>query len=174
MTLDDLGNLGEIVSALGVVASLIYLALQIRQNTAQIRQNTNSVLGGVELQTTLHHSDWLASVAQSPELARVWRLGMSAQAPLAEEEEVQFAMLLGSAFYGIEGVFRQYTRGLLSEDSWEPMENLIVRYMRSRVVLQWWANRDVPFSGSFSRYVESKIEGEPGADRSSIWSEPSA
>ena len=33
MTLEDLGNLGEFVGAIGVVVSLVYLALQIRQNT---------------------------------------------------------------------------------------------------------------------------------------------
>ena len=33
MTLEDLGNLGELVGAIGVVASFIYLAVQIRQNS---------------------------------------------------------------------------------------------------------------------------------------------
>ncbi len=37
MTLEDLGNLGEIIGAIAVVISLVYLAVQIRQNTAQIR-----------------------------------------------------------------------------------------------------------------------------------------
>ena len=43
MTLDDLGNLGEFVAAIGVVVSLIYLGRQIRQNTAHLSQNTQSV-----------------------------------------------------------------------------------------------------------------------------------
>ena len=43
MTLEDLGNLGEFVAALGVGISLGYLAIQIRQNTAQLEQNTSSV-----------------------------------------------------------------------------------------------------------------------------------
>lgn len=37
MTLEDLGNIGEFVGAIGVVASLIYLALQTRQNTRAVR-----------------------------------------------------------------------------------------------------------------------------------------
>ena len=36
MTLDDLGNLGGIVAAIGVVVSLIYLARQIRQNKPRL------------------------------------------------------------------------------------------------------------------------------------------
>ena len=37
MDLNDLGNLGEFVSALAVIVSLIYLALQIRNNSRQTR-----------------------------------------------------------------------------------------------------------------------------------------
>jgi hypothetical protein len=31
MTLEDLGNIGEFVAAIGVVVSFVYLAVQIRQ-----------------------------------------------------------------------------------------------------------------------------------------------
>jgi hypothetical protein len=175
MTLEDLGNIGEFVAAIAVVVSLVYVAFQIRQGSRQIVQNTNSVLGSVELETTRLHSDWLLSVAQSSELGRIWRLGISEPTKLTEDEKVQFAMLIGSAFYAIEGPFRQYQRGLLSEDSWEPMDELIARYMRSPAVLEWWANRDVPFAKTFSEYVDSKVsassrdDDEPADD--SIWSE---
>jgi hypothetical protein len=175
VTLEDLGNIGEFVAAIAVVVSLVYLAFQIRQGSRQIVQNTNSVLGTVELQTTRLHSDWLLSVAHSPELGRIWRLGISEPTTLSEDEKIQFAMLIGSAFYGIEGPFRQYQRGLLSEDSWEPMDELIARYMRSPAVLEWWANRDVPLAKSFSEYVDSKISASSrdDADRAqdSIWTE---
>jgi hypothetical protein len=35
-----LGNIAESVAALGVIASLIYLAVQVRQNTQSIRAST--------------------------------------------------------------------------------------------------------------------------------------
>jgi hypothetical protein len=37
MSLEDLGNIGEIAAAICVIISLIYLALQIRQNTRWLR-----------------------------------------------------------------------------------------------------------------------------------------
>ena len=37
MNLNDLANLGQIIGAIAVVVSLIYVALQIRQNTNAIR-----------------------------------------------------------------------------------------------------------------------------------------
>ena len=40
MTLDDLANLGEIVGAIAVLVTLIYLAIQLRQNTSAIKAQT--------------------------------------------------------------------------------------------------------------------------------------
>ena len=42
-TFQILGNLGEIIGAIGVVASLIYLAIQIRQNTARLEQSSEQL-----------------------------------------------------------------------------------------------------------------------------------
>jgi hypothetical protein len=156
VTLQDLGNIGEFVGAIGVVASLLYLALQIRQNSRQISENTNSILGSVEQENARGSSDFLLSLAQHPELARVWRLGLSDAPKLSEDEATQFVMLMGAAFHRLEGPFRQYERGLLSEDSWAPWERLIARYLRSPAVAEWWSRGDVPFSRSFIEYVGSR------------------
>ncbi len=39
-TIQDYGALGELVGAIVVVITLVYLAFQIRQNTRQLEQNT--------------------------------------------------------------------------------------------------------------------------------------
>ena len=40
MTLQDLGDLGDLIGGIAVVITLIYLAVQIRQNTALITAQT--------------------------------------------------------------------------------------------------------------------------------------
>ena len=42
MTTQDLGSIGEFVASIGVVVSLIYLAIQTRSNTRAIRAQTRS------------------------------------------------------------------------------------------------------------------------------------
>jgi hypothetical protein len=157
VTLQDLGNIGEFVGATGVVASLIYLALQIRQSSHQISENTNSVLGSVENEDARASSDFLQTLADSPALSRVWRLGHSEPSKLTEDESTQFVMLMGSAFYRLAGSFAQYRRGLLSVDSWEPYDRLISRYLQSPAVIEWWSRGDVPFARSFIDYVDARI-----------------
>jgi hypothetical protein len=157
MTLQDLGNVGEFVGAIGVIASLIYLALQIRQNSRQINENTNSLLGSVASEDARGSADFLHSLAENPGLARIWRLGHAEPQNLTDDESTQFVMLMGAAFYRLAGSFGQYRRGLLSEDSWEPYDRLISRYLRSPAVLEWWSRGDVPFGRSFIDYVDARI-----------------
>ena len=40
MSFEDLGNLGELVAAIATVATLGYLALQLKQNTKALRSQT--------------------------------------------------------------------------------------------------------------------------------------
>jgi hypothetical protein len=48
MTLNDLANLGQVIGALAVVISLIYIALQIRQNTNAVRSVGRLIPVGTE------------------------------------------------------------------------------------------------------------------------------
>jgi hypothetical protein len=38
MTLQDLANLGEVIGAIAVIATLIYFTFEIRQNTRAVRR----------------------------------------------------------------------------------------------------------------------------------------
>jgi hypothetical protein len=40
MSLEDLGNIGELIAAIGVIVSLVYLAVQMRQNTAALQSGS--------------------------------------------------------------------------------------------------------------------------------------
>jgi hypothetical protein len=53
MNWDAIGAIGEIVGALAVLATLIYLAIQVRQNSEQVRQN--SVLQRAQTHQQLAH-----------------------------------------------------------------------------------------------------------------------
>ena len=44
MSIAELGALGEFVASFGVLATLIYLAIQMRQNTQALRLNTAQVV----------------------------------------------------------------------------------------------------------------------------------
>ncbi len=53
MTLSDLGNIGESVGVIAVVVTLIYLAVQIRQNSATARAHIRQSLAELQIMARL-------------------------------------------------------------------------------------------------------------------------
>ena len=68
MTLSDLGNIGEFVGAIGVIASLIYVGLEVRRNTKALSaQAHETVVSGYmdSIQVFSAHAETVAKSFQS-------------------------------------------------------------------------------------------------------------
>lgn len=104
MTIQDLGSPGELVAAVATIATLAYLAVQIRQNTDTVRAAS----------TTAHIesvSGFSLLLGQSPELSDLYFAGLSGETELDESQQRQFQMLLGGFLLAIRHAF------LLDEES---------------------------------------------------------
>ena len=159
MNLQDLGNLGEFVGAVAVVVSLVYLALQIRQNTRQLDHNSDVVAANAALDNARLAAEFNANVAHTPELAALWARGIFGAEDLAGEEETRVGFLLGDLFYRLEGLYHQRRRGFLSEDSWLPWERLIRMILANPLPRRWWRTGLHPFSRDFAAHVDGLVPG---------------
>jgi hypothetical protein len=111
MSLEDLGNIGEFVAAVGVIVSLIYLAVQIRQNTKTVRTST--------YQEVLDYSNRFNElVLSNPQIGRIWRVGRKDPAQLTEDERSDFRFLVAHVLNIFETMFLQYQRGTLDKQYW--------------------------------------------------------
>ena len=123
MTLEDLGNIGDFVGGIGVVATLVYLVLQIRQNTRELEHNSEQVRASAELETARLMADWHAVGASSPDLVRIWGVHMARGASaLTSGERGRLVWFVAQYITIVEGLYRQHRRGFLSADSWQPYE----------------------------------------------------
>jgi hypothetical protein len=71
----DLGDIGEMVSAIAVVISLVYLAFQIRQNTNQIEQNTKTARATAFDSSISHAMVARQAIFENEDIARIWHKG---------------------------------------------------------------------------------------------------
>lgn len=92
MNWDMVGALGEIVGAIAVLATLGYLAKQIRLG-AQATEHAaaQDILNGARM--------LLDRIASSPDTSRIYRLGMAGDEGLSPDELIQFRALLTSMVY---------------------------------------------------------------------------
>ena len=108
MTLEDLGNIGEFVAAILVFVSLLYLAIQIRQNTKSVRTST--------YQAVLESSHRVNELFADPRIERIYRVGRKDLRQLKENELAQFKALVSNIIGFHEALFLQRQQGAIDDD----------------------------------------------------------
>ena len=133
-----IGAVGEIIGAVAVVLSLIYLAAQIRQNTQQVEeqcrtQRQNSLLGARSSFT-----EWRSMVIQDAMIASIWKRGSEDLDLLSEEERVQLDFLLVDFFWAHATIWIQMKEDLVDEPLWDMSRSNVAIYAGPGV-RAWWS-----------------------------------
>jgi len=152
MTIQDLGSIGELVAAVATMATLVFLAVQIRHGTAASRTTA-------ELELPLKFADWHARVSAQPELARIWDAAAEDFESLGPEEVRRFRWIVAELFLVFEGQYYAYRGGLLSERSWLTKRDTMLGLLENPILSEWWLSRMTPFSEEFRQEIDTNRGG---------------
>lgn len=158
MTLQDLGNIGEFLGSIGVIVTLIYLAIQIRQNTKAVRASSAAESQYVFANT----NEWLL---ENPEVHLLINRTLSekSRVPDFSDEEKETIRSFGRMiFQRYEALYFLYREGHLSKDIWK------VRSQSARTVIEfpvwksyWREETQQPyFTSEFVKEIESIEPGQ--------------
>jgi len=160
MNLESLANLGEIIGAIAVVVSLIYLAVQVRQNTrAQQAENFSRALDRVAAMQ--------ATLSRDPDISVIFSKGVSDPSNLTTGERLQFTWAMYELFGAFEFMFLASKENSIPEEFWQRWSSAVAWWLTFPGVQSWWNVRPIPFTGSFTSYVESLLENNPTNPESS-------
>ena len=97
MNWEALGAIGEVVGAAGVIVTLGYLAIQIRQNAQSVRASAfqEAIRDAAQITDELSHD---------AELTRIWFAGQHDFEALTGEERRRFAVYCTSVFRRYENI----------------------------------------------------------------------
>ena len=143
-----LGNYGEFVGAIAVVITLVYLAVQIRQNTESLRLSS-------ELALCKQTSDFAARMWPHPEAIRLWDLAITDPGSLSIDDVRQYRWMVADLFMMYEGHYQLYKRGHVAEDVWKSKTDMMCGLLKSPIASEWWSLRLAPLTEDFIRYIES-------------------
>ncbi|MCX2983115.1 hypothetical protein EYC98_19815 [Halieaceae bacterium IMCC14734] len=115
MTLAELGNLGEALSGVAVLVSLIYLIVELRRNTRTARSNSawNSTVALAEL---------CEVIADNPHLSELVMKCHSPDTKLEDFTTAEFAQwffVCRSVLYKYEAQWFLWSEGSLSDEMWQ-------------------------------------------------------
>ena len=150
MALEDLGNIGEFVAAVGVIVSLIYLAVQIRQNTKAVKvaayQETVSASRELNL-----------AVLTDPKLAELALRDDAIEAATGDDRR-RISLLTNVFLQNFQSQFFQNQQGLLEDHIWSASRETLRRLAHRPGFADWWQRTGFSYSSHFRKLVDELLQ----------------
>ena len=148
MNWEAISAVSEAVGAVTIVITLIYLAIQVRQNTASVK--ADAYQGWVSSNIHLN----LATTNQ--DFAQIILTGIGDSAKLNAESEVSFGMWNHSVFQIMQAIDIHYRMGVIDEPLWKSEMSRAAGHLSNPGVRQWWdAGGKTQLTPEFVQHVES-------------------
>jgi len=160
MNWDALSAIAESVGAVGGIATLVYLAVQIRSNTKAVRAATyDSIVS--------QFRDWNAPNRTSPELSAQFASQIE-EIDKLDEKARQHAM---HVFFDLmklaENLHYQYRMGMIDDSLWSGWEVFFQQYFSSPGMIWYWKRRRDFCNADFAVWVDAIHAQRPDTPRRS-------
>lgn len=153
MTLDQLGNLGEFISGLAVVVTLVYLAIQIRHNTRAVRSSMHHAM----IESTLRIAE---SLSDNADVARIVLRADEDYDNLTDEELIRFEAYGERVFSNFESVFYSYRNSMIEEDLWESWESSYLADIKRKSMRRYWQDERPQHLRDFTDFIDQFYRGQ--------------
>jgi len=156
-----LGAIGELLGAVAVVVSLLYLATQVRESTRQARRDASRDLAA-------RISDVSLAVATHPDVGDLLVKGGANPTQLSSGDQARFRGLMNSLFRSFEQQFLLRKEGALDDESWYAVERLTQDFATLPGTQEYLRYRGRWYTESFLEYVWTLVGGQPAGEGKSL------
>jgi hypothetical protein len=150
MELQTLANIGEFLGGLGVIVSLIYLAVQIRGNTSS--QQSETYARSLERMASMQ-----AFMAKDNVFTKIFNEGLIDPSQLTITQKIQFSWVLTEMFGNLEFMFFQSEQRNIPAELWDRWQETMKWWLTFPGVVAWWKGKPTPFTPAFVSCVEECI-----------------
>lgn len=150
MNWEAISAIGQVAGAILVGFTLIYLARQLRQNTAAMQSSTFLAIS-TSMGSTM---EVLATNAELLPLIMKARAGLAA---LSGEERARFGVVMMMAFRRVETVVMQRHLGFVDPALTAGFERSAMSVLASTGAREWWEQSKPAFSAIFSSWVDERL-----------------
>ena len=150
--IENLGNIGDLIGGVGVIATLIYLATQIRQNTSSHRT--------ASIQQIISTSVSISVGASAGPIPAIF-VKCEKHDRLTEEEFAQFLMLVWALLTNHWQIFHLYQKGMIEKEVLDNFMSRLQGTMNMSVARAMWRSRiKHGFPTDFQEYIQKQIDGD--------------
>ena len=154
MSLDNWAAIAEIVSAVAVVVTLIYLAIQIKHSKESLDANTKAIRGQAISDITRNVHDQMHMLIQGHDIAAMFERFV-ADETLGQQDAFLLDSVLTAVFVARQNEFFQWKQGLLDDEVFTSLHHVILALLGSPNGEHWWKNEGHRmFAPAFIDFVE--------------------
>lgn len=155
MSLEQVSLLAQIVSAAAVIASLLFVGIQLRQATRAVRASSS------QAHSAMYHAI-IASIIDDAEFARIWRESLVDPDSQGADERARFLAFTSTIFRYYESSRVQWLRGQLDDEHWHTIKQQATSLAGMPGIQAWWLVRRHWHSEDFQLWFEGlePAEGE--------------
>ena len=161
MNWDALGAIAELAGAIGVIASLVYVATQIRHNTLASAVESKLVTTGML-------SGFVDMLITDPELNDIFLRGRTSTESLSKEEHQRFSNMVMKTFWFGSAAHFQLRTGTLTEEDWFEIKAIMDFWIAGAGVREWWRRYGHQRYGkTYAEFVDAEVaraEANPAPD----------
>jgi hypothetical protein len=132
------------------IPSLIYFAIQLREQTRERRQSAVNAL-------TAQWGDLTKALHEDEEFTAIYLRGVHSFHDLDAVSKVRFSALQNRFFKNFEGMYYSRREGILTEELWDQIERVMRDFLAYDGVHQWWATRRHWHTEAFAQIVDAII-----------------
>lgn len=153
MNWDAVAAIANIVAAAAVIASVVYLAHQVRSGAQALRlaardSTFNSLM------------DWNATIIADPELGHLFQRGCRDYHALGETERARMVHVFYSFFKMFERIYLHHRHGAVESEVWLSNREMLLAYASQPGARYYLSHREKIFDAGFWRYLEENRAGD--------------
>ena len=156
MNWDAISAIAEILGAVAVVASLVYVGKQVAQNTAMMRV-------GAASETLEKDFELTNPILESAELAAIWSRGDHRLDELGEADRQRLIFFERRAIMLWHHNFELRNQGLFPDANWHNQNWIIQNIGQRQSCREAWSLFRDSFEGSFQKYIEEHFRSADDA-----------
>ena len=150
MTIQDLGSLGELIAAIATVATLIYLATQLRQNSNQLKGDAIVAINNTE-------EALVEDLRDDEDLVRAFVNALNDWHSVSPQQQTRVHLYLHAYTRWCETCWLLLQRGALDEITYQSREDTMLFILSPKGGQEWWGTVKIVFDARFASRIDQQL-----------------
>jgi hypothetical protein len=142
--------LGQLAAVFVGIPSVIYFAVQLREQNRERRQSAVNAL-------TVQWGELTKSLHENEEFALLFLRGVQSFHDLDAVSKLRFSAFQNRFFKNFEGMYYSRREGILNTELWDEIDRTMGDFLAYQGIQQWWQTRRHWHTEAFARLVDDII-----------------